>query len=221
MAIAIDTQPARWKANQVYALSAFCLVLGLLLGYLFRDSGSPQPAASAPKEVASAAAPKPANVVDASRAMPTLEQMNKMADKQAEPLLQKLKSDPNNASLLNQIGNVYRAAHQFKQAASYYQKSLQIAPDNVAARTDMASCMYYEGDLDGALSQLQQSLHYRPGDANSLFNLGMIRWQGKKDAAGAVAAWQQLLQANPKLDKDRRSEVEKLISQIQLQAKAN
>ena len=31
------------------------------------------------------------------------------------------------------------------------------------------------GDVDEAISQLQQSLHYDPKDANSLFNLGMIR----------------------------------------------
>lgn len=62
-----------------------------------------------------------------------------MADKQAEPLLAKLKSDPKNPALLNQLGTVYKATHQFQQAASYYQKAIEADPKNVAARTPSAS----------------------------------------------------------------------------------
>jgi cytochrome c-type biogenesis protein CcmH/NrfG len=83
-------------------------------------------------------------------------------------------------------------------------------------RTEMASCLYYTGDVDGALGQLQQSLKYEPRDANSLFNLGMIRWKGKNDPTGAIAAWQELLKTNPKLD--RRPVVEQMIAEAQHQA---
>jgi cytochrome c-type biogenesis protein CcmH/NrfG len=212
----------RWKPAQVYAMAGVCLVLGLLLGYLFRDSGShdtpPAPATAQPAFVhpvstgAANAAPQP---------MPTLEQMQQMANKQAEPLLAKLKSDPTNVGLLNQIGTIYRSTHQFKEAAAYYEKALQVAPNNVAARTDMASCLYYEGNVDGALDQLQRAVQYDPKDANALFNLGMIRWQGKKDAKGAVAAWEQLLKSNPTLAEAKRAEVKKMVAQVNLQSGAN
>ena len=139
--------------------------------------------------------------------------MKRMADKQAEPLLQKLKSDPNSSSLLNQLGTLYKETHQFKQAEDYYRKALKADPKNVAARTDLASCLYYEGDVDGALGQLQESLHYDPKDANTLFNLGVIRWQAKKDSSGAVSAWQRLLKSNPELADDKRAAVEQLIAQ--------
>jgi cytochrome c-type biogenesis protein CcmH/NrfG len=139
--------------------------------------------------------------------------MKQMADKQAEPLLAKLKTDPNNSELLNQIGTLYKATHQFKEAAGYFQKAIDADPKNVAARTDLASCLFYEGDADGAIQQLQQSLSYDPKDANSLFNLGMIRLQAKNDPAGAVAAWQQLLKSNPALPADKKAAVQKLIAQ--------
>jgi cytochrome c-type biogenesis protein CcmH/NrfG len=77
----------------------------------------------------------------------------------------------------------------------------------------MASCLYYSGDVDGALARLNQNLKYDPKDANSLFNLGMIRYRGKKDPAGAIAAWQELLRANPNLD--RKPAVEKMIAEAQ------
>jgi cytochrome c-type biogenesis protein CcmH/NrfG len=148
--------------------------------------------------------------------MPSLEEMKQMADKKAAPLLEKLKGDPNNSDLLIQVGNIYKSTHQFKEAASYYDKALQIDPKNVAIRTEMASCLYYNGDVDGAISQLQQSLRVDPKDANSLFNLGMIRWQGKQDSKGAVAAWQQLLKSNPQLSAERKATVQKLMADVQM-----
>jgi cytochrome c-type biogenesis protein CcmH/NrfG len=80
----------------------------------------------------------------------------------------------------------------------------------------MASCLYYSGDVDGAVSQLNQSLKYNPKDANSLFNLGMIKYQGKKDPAGAIATWEQLLKLNPNLD--RKPIVEQMIAEARTSA---
>ena len=207
------TRETRWKTAQVYAMAGICLVLGLLLGYLFRDSGSVHTTAQSATASSGSNPPASLGAADAGQNMPALEQMHAMADKQVEPLLAKLKSDPANVGLLNQIGTIYRTTHQFKDAVSYYEKALKIAPNNVAARTDMASCLYYEGNVNAALDQLQKSLQYDPKDANTLFNLGMIRWQGKKDANGAVAAWGQLLKSNPAIAEDKRAEVEKLIAQ--------
>jgi len=157
--------------------------------------------------------PATADAPTAHPQMPSLEDMKRMADKKAEPLLAKLKTDPNNSDLLNQIGTLYKATHQFKEAAGYYQKAIDVEPKNVAARTDLASCLFYQGDADGAIHQLQQSLRYDPKDANSLFNLGMIRLQAKNDPSGAVTAWQQLLKLNPMLAEDKKAAFEKLIAQ--------
>jgi cytochrome c-type biogenesis protein CcmH/NrfG len=206
----------QWKPRHAYAMAGVCLAVGLALGYLFRGS-EPAPA---PMQATSNATPAGA-AGSGTQGMPTLEQMKQMADKQAEPLLVKLKADPDNPALLNQVGTVYKATHQFKQASGYYEKALKADPKNVAARTDLASCLYYEGDIDGALSQLQQALEYDPKDANSLFNLGMIKWQGKKDASGAVTAWQQLLKANPKLADEKKIEVQKLIAQAKRHSGVN
>jgi cytochrome c-type biogenesis protein CcmH/NrfG len=151
---------------------------------------------------------------------PNLEEMKQMADKKAAPLVEKLKGDPNNSDLLIQVGNIYKATHQFKEAAAYYDKALQVDPKNVGIRTEMASCLYYNGDVDGAISQLQQALHYDPKDANSLFNLGMMKWRGKQDSKGAVAAWQQLLKSNPQLSAERKATVQKLMADAQMQGKS-
>jgi cytochrome c-type biogenesis protein CcmH/NrfG len=214
-----QTTGSAWRANHVYAMAVVSLVVGLAIGYLFRGSQSPAvpaPAAAISQESAQPAAP-PGHM---GGQMPSLDQMKQMADTKAAPLLEKLKSDPNNSDLLFQVGNLYKATHQFKDAASYYDKALQVAPKNVAIRTELASCLYYNGDVDGAISQLQQSLHYDPKDANSLFNLGMIKWKGKQDSKGAVEAWQRLLKTNPQLSADRKATVQKLMADAQMQGKS-
>ncbi|MGC1786933.1 MAG: tetratricopeptide repeat protein [Terriglobales bacterium] len=205
------TVASAWQMKQVYAMAVISLVVGLAIGYLFRGSQSPAP----PQPVA--AAPQPSQ---AAGQMPSLEQMKQMADAKAAPLLEKLKADPNNTDLLVKVGDLYQSTHQFKEAAVYYEKASQIDPKNVPVRTQLASCLYYQGDVDGAISQLQQALRYDPKDANSLFNLGIMKLQGKKDTKGALAAWQLLLNSNPQLDPNRKARVQKLIADVQMQSKS-
>jgi cytochrome c-type biogenesis protein CcmH/NrfG len=195
-------------AKQVYAIAAICLLLGLFVGYFFL-AGPSRPSLPGPQPVVGT----PPSAAGPSGTHPklTLEQMKQMADVQASALIEKSKADPKNASLLVQIASIYQATHQFQEAAGYYQKALEIEPKNVPARTELASCLYYSGDADGALSQLNQALKYKPTDANSLFNMGMIKYRGKNDAKGAIVAWQELLRTNPNLD--RQPDVEKLIAE--------
>jgi len=214
MANELTTQPtagSAWQVKQVYAMAVISLVVGLAIGYLFRGSQSP----SAPAQPAANVQPS----AGMGGQMPTLDQMKQIADTKAARLLEELKGDPNNSDLLLQIGDIYKSTHQFKEAAAYYEKALQVNPKNVALRTEMASCLYYSGDVDGAISQLQKSLQYDPTDANSLFNIGLFKWQGKQDGKGALTVWQQLLKTNPHLSADRKATVQKLMADVQMQGK--
>jgi len=139
--------------------------------------------------------------------------MKRMADAKAAPLLEKVKASPKDADALNQLGILYRATHQFKEAEGYFEKSLEINPKNVDARVDLASCLYYTGDVDGALTQLNKALTYDPKHAGALMNLGIMKMQSKKDAAGAIAAWEKLLKLNP--DFPQKDAVQRMIDQAQ------
>ena len=194
-------------AQHVYLAASFRLFMGLFIGYfgLGRNAAVRAAAMAAPN------APRAGNASSVGHPVLTLEQMRQLANVQASVLLEKSKSEPKNAGLLVQIATIYQGAHQFEEAASYFRRALEIEPKNVSARTELASCLYYSGDTDKALSELNYALKYNPKDTNALFNLGMIRFQGKNDPAGAVAAWQKLLKANANLE--RRPLVEELIKE--------
>ena len=177
------------KAN---SLLAVCLLVGIAGGWLLRGSQN-RGMTTVPANVA-APAKAPAS---AAAQMPDSTHLKEMADTQAAPLLEKLKSDPNNSSLLSEIGNLYYDAQQYPIAVDYYGRALKTKPADAAVRTDMATAYWYMGDADRAIAEFTKALTYEPNKPNTLFNLGLVRLKGKMDRAGAVADWEKLLATNP------------------------
>lgn len=183
----------QWTGVQAYTLAVICLLVGIAAGWLIR--GSEAPAAAAPETAGTSSTGTAQG--DSTTQAPTPEQLKHMADTQAAPLIEKLKSDPNNANFLASIGNFYYDAQQYPTAIDYYQRALKVQPANTGVRTDMATAYWYTGNADTAIAEFQKSLSYEPNKSNALFNLGIVEWQGKMDIDAAVAAWQKLLDTNP------------------------
>ena len=183
----------QWTSVQAYTLAVICLLVGIAGGWFIHGSQSP---AAAIAETPGGSVPSAANA-SASSPAPTPAEMQKMADTQAAPLIEKLKSDPANAELLASIGNLYYDAQQYPTAIDYYQRALKSEPKNTGVRTDMATAYWFMGNADAAIAEFQKSLSYEPTKANTLFNLGIVEWQGKMDIDRAVATWQKLLDTNP------------------------
>lgn len=199
----------KWTSLQAYTLAVICLLLGIAAGWLFRGTQSPAAAAE------NSAVPSPA--ATAMGTQPTPEQLKAMGDAQAKPLLDKLKSDPQNPELLASVGNVYYDAQQFPIAINYYEQCLKLQPDNTGVRTDMATAYWYGGDPDTAISEFKKSLSYEPNKANTLFNLGVVEWQGKMDIKAAVATWNKLLETNPNYE--AKDKVLELLAQAEKHSK--
>lgn len=196
----IDTasDSTAWTSTQTYMMAIICLLIGLAVGYLVR--GSAGPGAARPPAATAAAPPAAGPATPGMGGMQqqvTPEQLRYMADTQAAPLIQRLRSEPKNAQLLAQIGNLYYDAQQFPTAIDYYQRSLKIQPGNSNVRVDLGTSMWYVGDPDRAIEQYQTVLKAEPTKPNALMNLGVVQWQGKMNVPAAVAAWEKLLATNP------------------------
>ncbi|HEY3928824.1 MAG TPA: hypothetical protein VGL89_10635 [Candidatus Koribacter sp.] len=209
-----------WTAKQVYFMSAVCVVIGLVFGYFLRGSASVAAKSAAPVAITQPApgpampsSMPPAAAMQQGQPMPSLEDMKRMADKQSESLLDQLKKDPKNTQLMIKIATNYKSAHQFPEAATYFGRALELDAKNVALRDEVAAAQYYSNNVDGAISTLEAGLQFAPNDPSTLFNIGIMKYQKKNDAKGAVAAWQRLLKSNPGLPEAKRLQVEKLISQ--------
>jgi tetratricopeptide (TPR) repeat protein len=193
-----------WTSFQAYALSVLCLVIGLAGGWFIRGSESTTPSASMPTAAASQDT--------AATGQPTPEQLRRMADKQASPLLDELQKDQANPELLARVGNVYYDAQQYPLAIDYYQRALKVKPADASVRTDMATAYWYTGSADTAIAEFNRALADEPNKPNALFNLGVVQWQGKMDIKGALATWQRLLDTNPNYE--GKAKVVELMAQV-------
>jgi tetratricopeptide (TPR) repeat protein len=91
-------------------------------------------------------------------------------------------------------------------------RRLKIAPADAGVRTDMATATWYTGNADAAIAEFNKALTYAPTNPNTLFNLGLVKWKGKADGAGAVADWQRLLAANPNYE--QKDKVEAMMAEV-------
>jgi len=199
-----------WTGPQAFALAIVSLLLGTCGGWLIRRSVA-SPARSlvvAPTASASASAVPP---LPTQAEVPSPQALKQAADAQAAPLLEQLKAAPTNAALLAQIGNLYYDAKQYPAAIDYYDRSLNSDPRNSSVRTDLGTAYWYTGDANAAIAQFEKVLASEPTKPDTLFNLGIVKLQGKQDAPGAIAAWQKLLATNPTYE--NKDKVQQLIAQ--------
>ncbi|MGO9647369.1 MAG: tetratricopeptide repeat protein [Terriglobales bacterium] len=204
----------KWSSVQAYILAAFCLVLGVALGYLFRGSASPV------ADTTEASSPADGSTPHGASARPQLtpEQQKAMLDQALTPLLATLKTSPNDFDTIVKVANVYYDGRQFPDAVKYYQLAVKAQPKNADLLTDLGTSLWYTGDADGAITEFQKALKYRPDHPGTLFNLGVVRWQGKMDPKGAVQAWEELLQRNPNYP--QRQQIEQYIARAKQHAQS-
>ena len=200
-------QPAKtssWTNTQVYTAIVVVLVLGGLGGYLLHSSGS-SPESSTPSSISSMPTPS---------SMPSQAQM---VNTQAAPLLAKLQSNPKDTSTLIELGNIYFDGAQWNDAIGYYTRALNENPSNPDARTDMGIAYFYSGDADRALKEFDRALKDDPRHSQTLFNVGVVKMQGKNDPKGAIAAWEELLKIDPQY-RDR-ARVESMLAEARAKAR--
>ena len=219
------TSSTVFTSVQAYTLAVITLAIGIAVGYFARGS-APATTANLPENAQSAmsspasmppAGAAPANMGPGQLPGSAPEQQASSPEalaKAAEPLLAQLKSNPNNAEVLVQLGNIYYDGQSYPQAIDYYQKALKIQPNNADVRTDLGTSYWYTGDPDKALACFEKSLTVRPNHPGTLFNMGMVEWQGKKDPKAAIVAWEKLLQTNP--DYPQKDQVQMLIERAKM-----
>lgn len=108
-----------------------------------------------------------------------------------------LARDPRNFTAAVKAGNLLYDAQRYQEAIGFYQQAFAINASDINVSTDLGTALWYAGRPDEALAQYDWSLALNATHAQTLFNVGIVRADGKHDYAGAVAAWQTLMDTNP------------------------
>ncbi len=191
-----------WTAREAYLLAMVTLFVGLIAGYLFHGTSAPSTTAAAPTAGSAPAAPQ---------SLQSPEQLRVLV----QPMLDAARANPADPKPLIEAGNAYYDHRFYPQAIEYYQKALALKPDDVNVRTDMGTAMWYSGSPKEAVTEFEKSLKVDPNHAQTLFNMGIVKLEGLKDAKGAIAAWQRLLDTNP--DYPDRQKVQELMQKAKAQ----
>ncbi len=166
----------------VYAVAM--LVVGGLAGYILANAGARQSTSVNPQS----AVPGPQSVAPLAAPASAITTFADAAD----------------------AGNRFYDAQRYEDAIPYYQKALSFNANDVGVSTDLGTALWYAGRADAALAQYDHSLALDRTHAQTLFNVGVVRADGKHDYAGAIDAWESLLKANP--DYQAAEKVRSLIS---------
>lgn len=105
--------------------------------------------------------------------------------------------NPKNVTAQIQLANLLYDSGKYEQSVGHYEKAFALDPKNVNVSTDLGTALWYTGKADAALAQFEKSLAIQPDHPQTLFNVGIVKRDGKNDKAGAIAAWERLLAANP------------------------
>ena len=170
-----DERQYSWIA---YAICT--LIVGGLGGYILAVSGS-RPGVGVPLETAAAA----------SSTAP-------LADEGALHAYRDiLTRDPKNLQAAVNAGNLLYDAHRYVEAIPFYQQAFALNESDINVSTDLGTALWYAGRPDEALAQYERSLKVSPSHAQTLYNVGIVRADGKHDYSGAIAAWETLLATSP------------------------
>jgi tetratricopeptide (TPR) repeat protein len=174
------------------------VLLGVIIGYMVGINQ--QPGVTAPVSAAAAAPAPTASVFN---------------EQEAQAYRNVLASDPKNLRANIELANRLYDAGRYSESVPYYQQAFALDPKDVNVSTDLGTAMFYAGRPDEALAQFERSLALDAKHAQTLFNIGIVRRDGKNDRKGAIESWERLLAANP--DYPDAPKVRTMISDLQRQ----
>ena len=179
----------------VAASSLASALFGIIVGYIMGTGGN-----LGPPTTGASAAPSQSPVTQSAPA-------GLVNESELQAYRDILARDPKNVAAATTLGNTLYDAGRYAEAVPYYQQAFALDSKNPNLSTDLGTALWYSGRPDEALAQYQKSLAADPTHAQTLFNMGIVRLEGKQDALGAIEAWDTLLSTNPSYgdaDKVRR-----------------
>lgn len=129
--------------------------------------------------------------------MPPQQAMQTEAFQRIEINRKLTQTDPKARPAWVQLGNDYFDTRQFQKSIDAYERALELGPNDPDVLTDQG-VMYQEiGQFDRAIANFEKANKLNPAHIQSLFNIGVVHANGKKDKVKAAAAWKKVIEVAP------------------------
>lgn len=118
---------------------------------------------------------------EAYRLLAQIEQVNGEYETAIDHLIDALRCNPTNIGALIVMGNIfYKDMKDRKAALSYYEKALQLQPENSMAINNLASIYAEDGDLEKATQMFKAAIETDATNENSYYGLAVIYYKDGK-----------------------------------------
>ena len=88
-----------------------------------------------------------------------------------------LEAEPENVSVLTNLGVVYYSLGQLDEAIAQYNKALELAPQDADIHSNLAAAYVQKGELEKARQSYQRAIDFDPSLAEAHFGLGVVYMQ--------------------------------------------
>ncbi|GBD88621.1 cellulose synthase subunit BcsC [bacterium BMS3Abin03] len=107
-----------------------------------------------------------------------------------------VEESPNDTTKIKEYADLLAAAHKKKEAASYYQRILDIDPNRIDIRFSLSFIYYSLSDLTKAEEETKEILRIDPDNVNAQFNMGVIAAsRGENEKAKEI--WMKIVIEHP------------------------
>lgn len=118
----------------------------------------------------------------------------------------RLEKDPRDLEALLGLAELNIERQDIGQAIEYYKRVLEVDPGHPHALAHFGQILSQGGHLDQALAAFDRALAREPQERFALWNKGWALYEGKRDYAGAIDAWERLLATGLPPDDAKRVE---------------
>lgn len=126
-------------------------------------------------------------------------------------LKNELSQNPENASVLVQLGHVYFETDQYSKAIDAYKKSLSIEPGNANVLTDLGVMYRYNRQPQDAIKSFDEAISADPKHEWARFHKGGVLMKDLNQKRLALTVWEELLSINPIFMSSKDQSLDQLI----------
>jgi tetratricopeptide (TPR) repeat protein len=112
-------------------------------------------------------------------------------------LKERVSSNPKDVQAWSRLANIYQDAGMFEPAIGFYQRAVELLPNNANLLTDMAICYQEQKQFDKALELLERAQKADPANWQSLYNIVVVAGLEMRRFERADAALARLQEIHP------------------------
>ncbi len=139
---------------------------------------------------------------------------------QIAALEKETRQNPSNVAAWIELGNAYFDSDQYETSIQAYRKALDLKPDNADVWTDMGVMQRKAGRPQDAVKAFDQAIAVNPKHEVSRLNKGIVLFHDLQDGAGALRAWEGLLEINPTAMAPGGVSVDQMVQSLKKQSPA-